>query len=339
MSPVTQYVYDGKGWRNEVVGVSRTAAATTTSTYPLSYGAIGSYRPSATTSGVPAGLTLRRFPASGSADYVVTTPGTVLDRLDIHGRVIVKAADVTIQRCVIRGVRATTSSACVVATAPSCVRLLVQDCELVPEYPTYWMDGIDGHDFTCRRCEIRDTVDYFGLWNTNAPGLPLRVVIEQNWGHNLVYFSPTPTHSDNQTHNDGIQFQGGTGAVVRGNSLEAYYGPNGTAQPTNVGPTPVSYKSTIACLMFNNNVGKTGSHIIEDNWLMGGYIPVNCGAATGANLGRLWRNRFSGDSLLTSGIPQTILLRADQTCDTGSGTSNQNVYDKTGLAVTVKRNG
>lgn len=358
MSPVSQFVFDGTKWQNEVVGTKRKAVtAVTTVPYPPTYGAIGSYRPAAATTGVPDGTTLTRYPATGTADYVVTTPGKVLDRLDIHGRVVVQAADVTIQRCVVRGNKATTNTSCIVATAGSCARLLIQDCNLTPEFPSLWLNGVNGHDFTIRRSEIRDVVDFFGLYNTSAPGTTLRVTIDQNWGHKMAYFSPDPNHSyidsfgnqtkDNQTHNDGVQFQGGLSATVRGNSFESYYGIAGSAQPSNLGPTPTtaginkSPRATmpsLSCFMFNNNVGKTGGHILEDNWLMGAYVPVNCGGAPGVNVGRMWRNRFSGDSLVMNGVPQTIWLRSDQICDTGDGTSNRNVFDTTGAAVSVKRN-
>jgi hypothetical protein len=332
-------------------------APTPPGTYPATYGAIGAYRPSATTTGIPAGTTLttigpsQTFTAtsgqilttSAAGDLVITVANVTLDSLDLHVRVVVKAANCTIQRCIVRGPASiAVNTACIDATNGAVFTLLVQDCVLVPQTPSIWLNGLSGHDFTMLRTEIRDVVDPIGTWNSALPGRDLKVRIEQNWFHSIAYFTPDVNHSsDNQTHNDGTQIQGGLNCIYRGNSVESYYGPNGSGQPSNTGPTPSGWPNpSLSCILFNNNVGVTGAHIIEDNWLMGAYIPVNCGGAPGRDLGRMWRNRFSGDSLTPSGgVPHTITLRSDQTCDTGDGTANQNVFDDTGAAVLVRHNG
>lgn len=307
-----------------------------TPSYPPSYGVVGSYRPAAGTAGVPTGTKLTQQ----LGNMTLSTPGQVIQDLDIHGKVSITAANVTIRRCIIRGTNG--GDTCVAATNAAVSGAVIEDCLIVPEFPSRLQNGISGHDFTVRRCEFRDCVDYIGLWNTAAVSpYQLNVTVEANYMHDMTYFSPDAGHADNQTHNDGIQIQGGLGAVIRGNSIEAYYGPNGSAQPDNLGPTPTGDTSpSLSCLLFNNNVGVTGSHVIEDNWLLGGYVPVNCGGAPGRDLGRMWRNKFSGDSAPGSGgIPQTILLTATQTCDTGDGTANQNVFDNSAQPVLVRHNG
>jgi hypothetical protein len=310
--------------------------ATGGSTYPVSYGAIGSYRPSDATTGPPAGTTL----TVQTGDVVVNTAGTVLDGLDIHGKVTIRAANVTIQRSIVRGSASFTNinTSAIDCTNAGCVNALIQDVAILPQTPSLWQNGINGHDFTALRVEIRDVVDYFGTYPSSASISALNVRIEQCWGHSMAYFTPDPNHADSQTHNDGNQIQGGHGSILRGNSFESYYGTAGSSQPTNTGATPVAANPSLSCILFNNNVGTTGDHIVEDNWFMGAYVPINCGGAPGVNLGRMWRNRFGNDSLVTGGVAHTIDLRADQTCDTGDGTAYQNVFNDTGLPVTVRHN-
>ncbi len=55
--------------------------------------------PNATTTGVPAGKTLTTY----NGTLIVTTPGAVIDGLNITGGVVVEAPNVTIQNCVITG--------------------------------------------------------------------------------------------------------------------------------------------------------------------------------------------------------------------------------------------
>lgn len=332
--------------RTDITAGSGGGGGTTDPNYP--FGAIGSYRPSASTTGPRTGVTL----AQRTTNVTASTAGQVVENLDIHGKLSIQAADVIVRNCIIRGESGGTE--CINVGNANAKNALIEDCILQPEFPSRLFNGISGHDFTMRRCEIRDTVDFVGLWNSAAntatPGVAyqINVTIEQCWGHDMSYFTPDAGHADNQTHNDGIQFQGGWGAVVRGNSFEAYYGPNGSHQPSNLAnPTPSGDASpSLSCLLFNNNVGTTGGHVIEDNWLMGAYVPVNCGGAPAQDLGRMWRNKFSGDSVAGSGgIPQTILLTATNVCDTGDGTPNQNVWASTGAGVTagqpvlVRRNG
>lgn len=310
--------------------------------YPPDYGAVGSYEPSAATTGVPS------WALSGLTRYdgniTLTTPGTVLEDLDIYGKVSFQAADCTMRRCIARGITgATTDTACIDCGNANVVRAVVEDVLLDPQQPSRFMNGIQGHDFTIRRTEIRNVVDYIDAYNTHlASGYQLNVVSEQNYMHDMTYWTPDPSHtSDNQSHNDGIQIHGGMGFISRGDSIWSYYGPKGSDQPSNVAnPTPSGWTSpSLSCVLFNVNVGTTGGHIFEDSWLRGAYLPVNCGGAPGVNLGRMWRCKFSGDSFQpATGAVWTINRRSDQTFDCGEGTENENTF-LDGTPITVRNNG
>src|SRR6478609_6434371 len=64
--------------------------------------AVGSYRPSAATTGVPAGTVLKPFNSAG-ADLVITQDGTVLDGLEIYGDIKVRAKNGTIRNSRLHG--------------------------------------------------------------------------------------------------------------------------------------------------------------------------------------------------------------------------------------------
>lgn len=358
MSPVTQYIFDGKKWTNEVHSSRATVSAATVTdpTYP--YGAPGSYRPDADTTGPFSpitGITSTTAMTTINGDFTASA-NTLYDKIIFNGRVNVNVAGATFKRCIFRGKAAgSTSVGGLVNCSGSGVKnLVIEDSLFAPAYPSGYQDGIDGHDFTVRRCQVQDVVDYFGPRNTSVAhpvsGTPLNVVIEQNWAHSMSYWSPDPQkHNDGQSHNDGIQIQGGTGCVIRGNSIESYYGTAGTAQPGNAGSpvtpstagtnsSPRATWPSLSCMLFNHDtgtsvgtLGATGGHTVTDNWFMGAYYSVNTGGAGAVGLGTIHRNRFSKDqAVLSNGTRATIVLSAGQLAagtDCGTGTADANVFD------------
>jgi len=285
-------------------------------------------KPSAQNTGVPAGVTLT--PHYG--DIIVTEDGTVLDALDIQGRVIVRAANVTIRRCRIRGKQTqpepTEWIALVTAISSSCTNLLVEDCEIAPTYPSQGTNGIQGYRFTSRRNNIHDVVDGLGMMGVEG------CRSESDYIHDLSYFSPDPNHSDNQTHNDCIQFHANASPhwgnhVVVGSFLGAYVS---TSSGTGNSPVP----QALSCLMINESVSLT----VTDNWMEGGYYPVNGGDSdnAGLDLGTFLRNRFDGARNDAPDFdvspPFSLVFKTGSTVVTGAGTADANrFYDGTEVLV------
>lgn len=304
---------------------------------------LGAYKPSAATTGR---LTQGILPAY-TGPLTITTAGTEIVGRTIDGVLDVRASGVRVRDCLLRGFSVEPTgtggdTACVLASSAACVDLVVEDCTFDPQIPSAYQNAVTGHDFTVRRCDIRHTTDYFGVFNTNAPGQALNVNIEGNYCHDLRYQSPDHmTRSDFQTHNDGAQVQGGTGVRIVGNTIVALYStvvgtqpaplPNEIGQASGFGPS-------LSCVLFNQNVGNTGLHTITDNYFSGGYVPINCGGATGANLGSILRNKFARNSGIINGVRQTIKLRSDQVCNTGTG-ADRNVWEDDLTPVVVQFNG
>lgn len=281
MSPVTQYVYDGKTWRNEVT-VSRTSVAA------VSAGTlkVGFDKPNATNTGVPFGTVLKRH----DGNITVTTPGTVLQDLDIYGKVMVNTTDVVIRRCRVRGLSsyapAGDSSQALITTTHSAVRrLLVEDCYLKPNVAHNTMNGMLGHDFTVRRTHFENCSDAIGTFNTHNPSGAVNVVIEGNYLHALYYIRPSDTGTRREgTHNDCIQISGGSNYRIVGNRLDNFYNPTLGSAPLDGSPTG-QYQVTgnqyfpsmtaTGALIITPNVGPVGNVLVDRNWLDGGSPSLN----------------------------------------------------------------
>lgn len=213
--------------------------------------------PGPTTTGARGPLSAR------SGTITVTTPGTVLEGLDLAGRVRVRAADVTIRNCRITG--GTGGNATMIeAWDAACVRLLVEDCTIAPTSPGVLSQGIHGHDYTARRLDVSRVVDGFGAFNRVDLSARANVLIEGCWVHDLHCWTPDPNHSDGITHNDCVQVHGNGGVTVRGNLLLAM--PGGSSHPSVGG---------MSCVMVTPGVAPAPDVLIEGNWLDGGSAVLN----------------------------------------------------------------
>lgn len=349
------------------------------STTALAGFSAGEYVPGFWTTGVPPGTSLTRQ----DGDITVTVNGTVIENLDLHGRIIVNASNVIIRKCIIRGTNAAPSASAtplINARSASCVNLLVEDCEIAPQFPHwFWEGGITGHDFVARRCNIHSATDGINVYNTFSPGTATNTTIEFNWIHDLSWWSASAAGvvhpSDTVTHNDCIQHQGGLGTIIRGNHLSARYRRNfghwyrtGTTEPfplvatgsradgspfqaipnagTGTQATGRYNLTDLSALMINFNVGESRDLVFTDNFVVGGYIPVNAGGPvrTTGNLGTFHRNRFSREAgAQASGGNNVYTLNFDASwvgfVDAGETTANKNVFDNDSAEVLVRYNG
>ena len=166
-------------------------------------------RPAAGNTGVPDGTALTEH----QGDITVTQDGTVLDALDIKGAVYVKANNVTIKRSIIRGGPAGKGNQALIASWWGNTNLTVSDSTLAADFPSYWVDGLSGGNFTATRLDISRVVDTVKVIGGNAS-------LTNSWLHDNSYFSPDPNHKDNQTHNDSVQVTGGSNITLTGNTME-----------------------------------------------------------------------------------------------------------------------
>ncbi len=258
-------------------------------------------RPDAATTGVPDGTDLTVV----EGDVVVTQPGTVLDGLDVHGFVFVRAADVVIRRSVVRGGAATGNIGLITADDPAVRNLRIEDTDLVAAVPSVWIDGIKGANFTASRVDIRGTVDAIKVYGDH-------VRVEASYLHNTARFADDPNQRGGPTHNDGIQVLGGHDIVIVGNDVRG---------------------ASNAALQVTQDHGAVTDLVFNGNWVDGGGCSVNL-----ANKGL---PRMSGLSVVGNRFGRGMRFRGCAILGSRgtSFTADGNIWDDDGSPVPVRRDG
>jgi hypothetical protein len=210
-----------------VPGTTSSSTTTTTST------------PSASTTGVPSGKTLTAY----NGTLTITTPGTVVDGLDVSGTIIVKADNVTIKNTRVRGITSNTYTTPLIYAQNGNKNLVVQDSELIPSSPNQYQFGIIGWNFTLDRVEIAKVVDGVHIIGSNT-------VVRNSYIHDVRHY----TVNGSITHSDGIQIQVGSNHRVTNNRIEGGYN---------------------AAIQVTQDRGDTSNLQITGNWMSNGLCSVN----------------------------------------------------------------
>lgn len=265
-------------------------------------------RPTAGTTGVPAGTVLT--PHQG--DITVVEPGTVLDGLDVHGRIDIRAENVTIRNTRVRGSgNATFTTGLITCYHARCVNALVEDTTLIPDSPSYWFNGIHGHDYTARRVRVAHVVDGFQVHNVHNGGGPVNVVIEASHCSDLAYFAADPNQGGGPSHNDCIQIQGGSNITIRGNTLVS-------RMATTVADQSYDDVNRGSGVMVTPNVAPVTGAVIEKNWIDGGEasVALSRGRYPSMHLGTVAENRFGRNQVdFGRGSRYVIRVQEDITFD------------------------
>ncbi|MBB2924954.1 hypothetical protein [Cellulomonas cellasea] len=163
---------------------------------------------SASNTGVPAGTVLTVI----TGDLVVTTPGAVIDAVDVRGFLKVSAPNVTIKRSIVRG-RPITSSFALITNGAGLYPFTVEDSELIASDASPHIAGIIGHNFTVRRTEIAKVIDSVHVTGSN-------VLVEDSFLHSNLYYAADPNHGGGESHADSVQIQGGTNIRILRNNIQ-----------------------------------------------------------------------------------------------------------------------
>lgn len=199
-------------------------------------------KPGPSNTGVPAGTTLTRH----NGDLVITTPGTVISGLDIHGFVKIKASNVTIKNSIVRGGAAGYPQG-LITVSDGAAGAVIQDTEVVAERPSPNTDGIRGANLTARRVNVHGVIDAFHLYGNN-------VTIESSWLHGNLHYANDPNQGGGASHDDTIQVQIGSNIRVVGNTIEGAHN---------------------AGLMVTQDRGAVSNLRFVGNWADGGACTVN----------------------------------------------------------------
>lgn len=228
-------------------------------------GSTSSGKPNDATTGVPDGISLTRH----DGDLIIKQDGTVIENMDVHGFISIRAANVTIRNSIVRGSGPGSYSTGLISCLDAkCRGAVIDHVTLVPKTPSPWITGILGHDYTARNVDVYHTVDGFGIFDTNDPNGNVDVVIENSWCHDLAYFAKDPQQNNGPSHNDCIQIQGGGNVRIVGNRLDAF-------MSTKAGDQSYDARNRGAGLMVTPNVGPVTGAVVRGNWFDGGYASAH----------------------------------------------------------------
>ena len=237
---------------------------------------IGTYRPSVSTAGVPPGTALTRV----NGDTVITTNNTVIENKEYYGQLRIKADNVTVRRCKIRGrdYGPNYTQPILMALPTDQTGVVFEDCTVYADYPVVGMNGIQvGGGATVTRCDVSNVTDTMVTYDDDC-------IVKANYLHDNIHYAYDPAHSDG-SHDDGIQIEGGARNWIVGNSITGAY--NSGIQVTQ------NYKT---------NTDLT----IDRNWIGDGNLSLNTSEkGKGAYVRfRVTNNRF--DRTSRSGVAGVI---------------------------------
>ena len=228
-------------------------------TSPSATATSGRY-PDASSTGVPEGTTL-----TASESLEITQDGTVVEGLDVHGRVIIAANDVVLRNTRVR----TDTSTYPIHVTDGATGVLIEDVEV---------DNMGGTGIgilissdssaTIRRADVHSAEDGIRIQGDE-------VVIEDSYVHDL--------QRQEGGHHDAIQIRSGDDITLRGNTLLPFV--ESTADPMNAA-------LQIGSLLGDDQVSRLR---VIDNYMNGGNYTINGGGDDVVDSAVYSGNRFGRD--------------------------------------------
>lgn len=254
-------------------------------------------KPNESNTGVQTNRSLKRY----DGNMYIETPGAVIDSMDIYGFVTVKAKNVTIKNCIIRGGKTSTKKSLLTSTYSG---VTIINTELVPKYPSVYIDGLKGYGFTAKNMKIHGTVDTVVIYGNNTS-------IENSYLYGNVRYPKDPAQNGGPSHDDGVQIEGGSNIKLEGNNITGAHN---------------------AAIQITQNYSLTSNITINKNWLSNGNCTVNVAEkGKGAIKGLIITNNLFGNSVLNCPVimpPATGKIVM----------ATNNIFEKTGKPVPIQKN-
>lgn len=200
--------------------------------------------------------------------------------------------------------------------------LTFNDCSFNTTWPAHQQNNttgghyiaalaIRGHHYTVNRCQFRGFNDPIGVGSiTGASG----VIIQQSYMDNFCYWRPDQNGRVEGTHNDGVAVDGGTGTVIRGNTIlgfndptigDAQYsqftGSDGRLHGLEAGNDPEQWMNG-APIFLRASGSSVNNTVIDRNWLTGGQVQINISGSSGTITGTtVTGNRMGNNGTIDEG--------------------------------------
>jgi hypothetical protein len=199
-------------------------------------------QPGPSNTGVPSGKKLTVH----EGDLKITKDNTVIDSMEIRGLVRIEAKNVTIKNCLITGRYLSSPLSLVYVNGPN-YSVTIQDSEIYAKYPSSYVDGIIGKNFTLERVNIHSVIDQVKIIGDN-------VLIKDSWIHNNLHYLKDPNHNNTPSHDDNIQIQVGRNIRIIHNTMTSTHN---------------------AAIMVTQDMGVVGDVLIERNFISDGASGFN----------------------------------------------------------------
>lgn len=314
------------------------------------YFALGKTKPTANNTGLRVAGTNVANMSTVSSNITHATDGATYQNTRFTGYVNVTGKNITYRNCWFNAPAATAASALVRCLNANVQNATFENCLFKPS--TYELDPsialgncIMGHDYTLYRCDLSGGIDLVGVYsgvNLSTPAANVNIL--GCYMHDMVYYSPDPSHADNQSHCDGVQVHGGAvDFLMQGTSLSAMIDPNyGQASDPPVddgngnhlsGNKQYPWLVGMSAFMLSpvNTTAGVANFVIDQNWLGGGIVVINWPRSDGTGIA-ITNNRWTRGTYL--GDDFTVLMQAGQ-----AATITGNYYEDTLTAYNGRKNG
>lgn len=292
---------------------------------PTSEFILGTTKPTAANTGPAPGTVF-----TNSTTTLISASNITIENTRFTEVVAFSGQNVVVKNCIFQGVPGQfggqNTGGVVRCTNSNVVNIRFENCLIKPASESSSSIGIVGHDFTLYRCDVSNTVDCVRIYDSADPDGPSGVKLWGSYLHDMSYWTPFAGHADNQTHNDGVQIEGGTGTDIFGCNISARASTEmGNSTQTQYPPYVLS------CIIVTPNVGVCNGLRIRSNWFDGGYAPLNI---VQKDKGPIYNleikdNRFSGKK----GLVQDFLTEAPIKAANNNGADwTNNIREDTGRA-------
>jgi hypothetical protein len=251
--------------------------------------------PSAANTGVPPGVRLK--PMKG--ELIVRKAGTVIDGIDLVGKLVVAADNVTVRRSRITAPKDLPNQGrdefTVVQHATSAKGLRLEDCEIDGSRLVH--RAVMGHQgVRVTRCELKNV--------GHGVEVGQDYVVEDSWIHS------TTDGPDHDWHVDGVISSIGSNGVIRHNTIVLTGG------------------SLTGAVSIGSSIGRIDNVLVRDNLLAGGnycvYIQEQNHPATRIQVVDNWFSTMTSSKVGVYGIwyqsqlPKDLVRRGNKILETGA---------------------
>lgn len=143
----------------------------------------------------------------------ITKDGTLLDRMEVRGMVVVDAANVTIRNSWIRGDSGGTERGALISNYSSRPNLVVEDTKVQEMTPSVTHTaGVAGGNFRLTRVTVSGQIDSVNITGSN-------VTVEDSTLKDTVRYASDVNQRGGPSHSDNVQILRGDDIKIRGNTI------------------------------------------------------------------------------------------------------------------------